>query len=348
MRTKNIKLKMFFLASLASFIFGKAEAAENLSHITNAGGTVYFADDFEGGYQHLGLANVHAGGGYFSYMGGPVTRPEGTGCSSVAEYHNTVISQDVASQGAVAGSYHALKTPYDRDCPGESSTRDITVITIPPSDELYIRWYQKWTGEWNSGSVQQKFTKFNFNGDGGTNAMHFSFAPYSKVWRNFMPNVEGKFNKDGVTRNDWVWVCETPEAAGSVYEGVNRSYDDINNGLGEGATDRATEFETERWYCIELHFKINSDANTVDAVSEAWVDGNKTFEVNNFKFYPNSSRNEKFSVTNLELQHIYYDRTLSDQPTYMDNIVIADSYIGPVNTVSDVTAPSSPSGISIS
>ncbi len=349
---RKMKIKIISLILVIIF-FGMqhVDAAEDLSHITNTGGTVYFADDFESGYQYLGSENAYPGGGYWAWLGGNYSKPEGTGCSSTTDYHNTVITNEATASNAVSGSNYALKTPYDGDCPNESYSRDTTILDLGAGDngvdktEVYVRWYQKWVGEWNSGSVQQKFTKFCGNAystiNGYMTAAHFSFGPYGESWRCAVNNYNGQFDWMGgyCDDNDEIWMYQTEAASG------NWGWDSYNNEIINGSDGEFT-FETGRWYCLEIHVKMNSDETASDAVLEAWIDGTKVFGLTDFQYY--TGNQTSFGVGYLELQHIYYDRSLSDQPTYMDNIVIADSYIGPVNTVSDVTAPSSPSGISIS
>lgn len=300
---------------------------------------VYFEFDGESDYQYMGLANAHPGGGYFSYMGGNVFRLDSLdSCAGdTANYHYTILSSDLAGQSATSGSQYSLKTPYLGSCPNESFTRDTTIVSVLDSSELYVRWYQKWTGDWMSGSVQQKFTKFYNPNTPNSLAGHLSFASDSKVWRNFMPNLEGHFDKDGVTRYDgniWINASDT----GGNYTGVNRSYDDDPDTSN-------FEFEPNYWYCLEIHFRINSDPAISDAIFEAWVDGVKVMGVYDFKYY--NLPEAYFTVNTLEFQHVYYNRTATDQPTYMDNIVVADEYIGPVNNQADTAAPATPSGLNV-
>ncbi|RJP41175.1 MAG: hypothetical protein C4548_09460 [Desulfobacteraceae bacterium] len=303
--------------------------AMNFNNFSHA--EVYFEFDGESGYQYLGPENAHPGGGYFSRIGGNVNSPEGTGCSDPMSYHNTILSSEPTAIGAVADSNFSLKTPYSGSCPNESFSRDTTIINTPDLEEYYIRWYQKWTGDWNSSDTQHKFTKFYRQGTGDSLTAHFSFNRSSNNWRNYIINLEDRFDMNNVERAAYVWVYETEEGAGSEYPGVNRAWDDINNGIGLNGTDAQFDFQTGVWYCIEIHAKLNTDANTADAVLEAWVDGNKVFEIKNFKYYNDPAA--KAATNIFELQHIYYNRSATDQPTYMDNIIISDSYNGPVTDI---------------
>ena len=287
-----------------------------------ANATIFFSWNGESGYQYMGQEQAHSGGGYFSRMGGVIGGAEGNGCQDPLTYHNTVVSSEPAAQGASIGSTKALKTPYSGSCPNESFSRDTTIITTPALTEGYISWDQKWSGDWNSADVQQKFTKFY--SIGGVPIVHFSFAPLARNWYAFVPNIDGHFDKDGVRRaTGSIWVYASASGQRSVYAGVTRSYDDYLNGLGNG--DGEFTFIPEKWYHLEFHWKVNTDANTSDAVLEAWVDGVKVFGISNFKFFNSGI---KPSVNTFELQHIYYNRSTISSPTYMDNIIISDQYIG--------------------
>ena len=325
-----------FLASIFFLVF----------IVSTCNATIFFEFDGESGYQHTGYRNANQFGVYIYWLGGKSSTidggeseaklKEGNGCSDVSNYHNTILSNDLPARDSTPGSYYALKTPYDGDCPNESFTRDTTIIKLPEKTELYIRWYQKFTGDWNSADIQHKFTKFYDAGKGDSLAIHFSFAPRSRIWRNYMRNVDNHFTKGGGGTNDYVWVYAIPK----LNPAPNSSYDDYDNGIN-GEDDGNFIFETNKWYCIETHFKLNSDENTSDGVVEAWIDGVKVFGVENYKFY--GTAEDKFTVNNLEFQHIYYNRSPNDQPTYMDNIVIADEYIGPV--IPEKTTPTPPQNL---
>jgi hypothetical protein len=86
------------LAIYALILCPAPALAEDLTHYVS---TVYFNCDFESGYQYMGAGNAHAGGGYFSHMGGSIARPEDTGCSDPNNYHNTIISSGSDAGGAV-------------------------------------------------------------------------------------------------------------------------------------------------------------------------------------------------------------------------------------------------------
>ncbi len=322
-----------FITLLGVFIF--------LFNVNHSNATIFFAWDGE-----AKSYNADTGTGNFSYLGGKASGSEGTGCSSTSTSHNTIISNDAAAQSSIPGSSYSLKTPYDGNCPNESFSRDTTIITLASDvKEVYIRLYQKFTGDWNSASVQHKFSKFTpkaHAGDDNYATGYFKFGGKSKrPFQGRLRNVDGQFDTN-IKRHSVCGIYMSEAGAGSQYEGGYRYWDNYNNKLGDGDTDAEFYFKTNIWYCIEMHVKVNSNSSTADAVLEMWVDGKKIFSLNNFKFF-GANDPAILGVGTFELQHIYYNRSGNDQPTYMDNIVIADQYIGPVGSA-DIPAPAAPAG----
>lgn len=322
MRTIRFQLVFSFLFVLLTVI---------VLTMSRLNAEVFFEFNCENGYQYMGSDDPHPGGGYFSMMGGNVRGPEAAlpdPCSNrnTNTYHYTVVSNDIAAQGAVSGSKYALKTPYAGHCNDESFSRDTTIINYGQKlSELYIRWYQKFTGNWHNGSVQHKFVKFGVSTLGG-----LRFGSKHNYWRTGFYN-----NGHWPGANSWIWVYEYLDNPSN-----KKVADDLDSGLGRRFT-----FNVDTWYCIEMHVKGNTAGNT-DGIYEAWVDGIKVFGIYNHDFSKDGV--SAVSTNKIELQHVYYNRaTNDDQPTYMDNIIIADEYIGPVDDGNDSTAPSPPTGLKI-
>lgn len=303
-------------------------ATENLTHITQSGGTILFAEDFEDDV--MTEDDWPDSPGYLYWVGGPVAGREGDGCETGTGRRNNSIDTAPIAADAVPGSTRSLKTPYPGACPDYNYTRESTQIKLPgPVREYYIRWYQKWSGSFQK-TKQHKFTKFyNAAKPVGSLTAHFSFeGPDAKNLANFMYNYDGQLNKDGLAFADKVWV-EFAKDTRSRSNDQAYSYDDIENGIkGDGEFD----FDLDRWYCIEIHSKLNSDEDTADGLVEMWIDGKLVFGKYNIKHFNAANAHDGTNI--FELQHIYGTRSSADQPTFMDNIVIADSYIGPVGSPS--------------
>jgi len=301
--------------------------------------TVIFQFTGESGYQYMGSANAHPGGGYFSSMGGAVAKPAGVydagSCAAdTTNYHFSVLDNTTPAQGASSGSQYSLKTPYLGVCPNQSYSRDTTIITTPLLTEYWVQWKQKWTGNFQA-SVQQKFAKFYNSADTLERTMsgYFIMEPQntpettSGRFVGYFNNIEGYLNQEcgglssAQTRIASVAPCSEP----------NHTYDN------SATTTSDIFFETDRWYTITMHSKLNSAAETADAVFEVWVDGVLRLSQTNFKMRDfvtyNSPGTDRF-----EFQHVYYDRSNVDQTTYMDDIIISDSAIGDLDVAAPVTS----------
>ena len=85
--------------------------------------------------------------------------------------------------------------------------------------------------------------------------------------------------------------------------------------------------EKSRWYCIEQHVRLNSpDAS--DGVFEAWVDGELAITRSNIDFrYDSGLRIQEIW---LDIYHGGIAPAAREQHLYIDNVVVARRYIGPM------------------
>lgn len=305
--------------------------------------TVIFQFNGESGYQYMGSANAHPGGGYFSHMGGSVSKPEGVydaSCiSDTSNYHFTVLSNSVAAQGASAGSAYSIKTPYLGVCPNQAFLRDTTVVTTPLLSEYWVQWKQKWTGNFQ-GTTQQKFVKFYNSEDTLERTMtaYFPMEPQpaasttSGRFVAYFNNIEGAFNRECPTLS----AAQTKIASVGPCSTPNHSYDNSS------ATTSDIYFETDRWYTITMHSKLNSSNEVADAVYEVWIDGVLRLSLTDFKMKDGVTYNTP-GTNQFEFQHIYYTRSSVDQTTYMDDLIISTSPIQ-IDTYTPTTTVSPAAG----
>lgn len=87
-----------------------------------------------------------------------------------------------------------------------------------------------------------------------------------------------------------------------------------------------------RWYCLEQYLRMNTPGQN-DGVIRAWVDGRLSFEKTDFSFR---------TVDTLHIEEIwmnvYHGGTAVspyDQHFFIDNVVIATSYVGPMGPLPD-------------
>ena len=83
-----------------------------------------------------------------------------------------------------------------------------------------------------------------------------------------------------------------------------------------------------RWYCIEQYVRLNTPG-IKNGVLKAWIDGYQVFEKNDILF--RLTYNLKIEEIVLSLYHGGPAVSPYDQHMYIDNVVIARKYIGPVS-----------------
>lgn len=88
--------------------------------------------------------------------------------------------------------------------------------------------------------------------------------------------------------------------------------------------------ENNRWYCVEQYLKLNTPGEK-DGILRAWIDGRPAFEKTDIRFR---------LVDRLKIEQIwmnvYHGGTIPspcDQHLFIDNVVVAKRYIGPMRTV---------------
>jgi hypothetical protein len=111
---------------------------------------------------------------------------------------------------------------------------------------------------------------------------------------------------------------------------------DMKDQYGDGwvwQNDYRGFLENNRWYCIEQYLKLNtlSENNThgnADGILRAWVDGRLAFEKTDIRF----RHVDKLRIEQVWM-NVYHGGTKPspyDQHLYVDNVVIATKYIGPM------------------
>lgn len=86
---------------------------------------------------------------------------------------------------------------------------------------------------------------------------------------------------------------------------------------------------TNRWYAIEQHCRLNTPGEK-DGVLRAWVDGHLAFEKTDVRF----RLTDTLKIEQVWM-NVYHGGTIPsphDQHVYIDNVVIANKYIGPTTS----------------
>lgn len=219
------------------------------------------------------------------------------------------------------GSTGALNTTYDfMDKVGEEP------------DEIYLRYYLRLGADWNQtvqgGKLPGIAGTYGVAGWGGrrsdgTNGWS-ARGSFSLTIREDTNNPLAGHTVAG----SYIYHADMPTAYGDGWA--------WNEGWGENAYGGL--LATERWYCMEYYVRLNAvDDN--DGIVRAWVDGRLSFEKEDMRFR---------TVDTLKIEqvwmNIYHGGTTPspyDQHAFIDNVVIARSYIGPMGPIDE---PSDESG----
>ena len=286
-----------------------------LGHATSSWATVFFEADFEGGkIPYVGSSNRHSGGGYFSFLGGEITKGinPGDGTQDYLQYTNVILDDSPSAKNSITGSNYSLKTQY-RAGHASSYQLNTTIIKFPETFNVYVRWYQKWSPTWIWPSDQQKLLKIK--GPGST-------QNFKQTWGHNYINLTKRTEPPNAFQNETYVFSDF-----SGNETLFRKNDNI-----EG--NKNFPLDINRWYCIEVMVKSSkySDSNGEYAY---WIDDDLKFRLTNTFNYVEGAdpRYPKYAgINEVEMQHVLQlsggALTKVDMPTWMDNIVIANERIG--------------------
>lgn len=111
------------------------------------------------------------------------------------------------------------------------------------------------------------------------------------------------------------------------------------------------------WYTLELHYKLSSTPDALDGMIEFWVNGVRVYAADDLPTCNTSSFGDCKGLGYIQMLHYHNrngcpescaDETEFDGQAVYDNLVIAQSYIGPPESGGgDTTPPAVPSGVSI-
>lgn len=96
--------------------------------------------------------------------------------------------------------------------------------------------------------------------------------------------------------------------------------------------------EKDRWYSIEQRLVMNTPGLN-DGITETWIDGRLAYRRTNWRWRNEGFDNIKIEQIWLNVYHGGTTPSATDISLYIDNIVIASSYIGPMTTA-DMSASS--------
>jgi hypothetical protein len=210
---------------------------------------------------------------------------------------------------------HALQVmiPIGKNLGLDMRYRFLDKVGYEP-EEIYFRYYLRLASDWNpttdGGKLPGITSTYGVVGWGGRKADGMT------GW-----SMRGNFYRLPDRGNPYHSV--TPIGTYAYHADMEDFYGD---GWAWSESGRAL-LERNRWYCIEQYVKVNQPGRK-DAVVRAWVDGRQVLEHTGFRVR---------DVPSIKIEQIWmnvwYGGTApspQDQHLFIDNIVIARRYIGPM------------------
>lgn len=184
----------------------------------------------------------------------------------------------------------------------------------PEPEEIYFRYYLRFADDWNPSLDGGKLP--GISGTYGQAGWGMRKTDGYNGWSlrgGFMPRPPGVPSVAGLTAlGSYAYHADIEDAAGE------------NWAWGEGP---AGVLENNRWYCIEQYVKMNAPGQK-NGVFRAWVDGQRVFEKTDVRF--RHVRELKIEKIWLNVYHGGISPAPHDMSLYIDNMVVARQYIGPL------------------
>lgn len=181
-------------------------------------------------------------------------------------------------------------------------------------EEVYFRYYLRLADDWRPTVDGGKMP--GFAGTYGVAAWGDRPADPMKGW-----SMRGSFNT--------LPAKDNPLHA-YVTMGTYATHPDPNGRLGEvwpWTTGMNGLLERNRWYCIEQYIKLNTPGIT-DGIFRVWVDGRLAFDKIDMRVRDTSSLKVEYIWMNV--YHGGRAPAPQDMHLYIDNVVIARRYVGPM------------------
>jgi hypothetical protein len=186
--------------------------------------------------------------------------------------------------------------------------------------EIYFRYYLRFGDDWN-----QTLDGGQMPGIGGT---------YGRAgWGGRKVNGKDGWSSRGAFR---LTLPEGNPLGGKQTLGFYCYHADMTGNYGDiwvWNKDYRGFLDNNRWYCVEQYVKLNTPGKdggkgALDGVLRAWIDGRPAFEKTDIRFRDVESL--KVDEVWLNVYHGGTKPSPRDQHLYVDNVVIARSYIGPM------------------
>ncbi len=181
-------------------------------------------------------------------------------------------------------------------------------------EEIFVRYYLRLAEDWNQTLQGGKMP--GISGTYGKSGWGGRKSNGTRGW-----SARGAFNKTIPAGNPLAGLH--PIGTYCYHADMKGQYGDV----WIWQKDYLGYLENNRWYSVEQYLKLNTPGKK-DGILRAWIDGRLAFEKTDIRFR---------KVKNLKIEQIwmnvYHGGKLPspyDQHLFIDNVVIAKKYIGPV------------------
>jgi len=186
---------------------------------------------------------------------------------------------------------------------------------LPEPEEIYFRYYLRFADDWNPSIEGGKLP--GIAGTYGQAGWGMRKTDGYNGW-----SLRGEFSPR---------PPDSPSVAGLTAIGSYAYHADIEDSAGDNwawGEGPAGVLENNRWYCIEQYVKMNTPRQK-NGVVRAWIDGHRVFEKTDVRFR---------HVPDIKIEkvwlNVYHGGVLPaprDMSLYIDNLVVARQYIGPMS-----------------
>jgi len=181
-------------------------------------------------------------------------------------------------------------------------------------EQMYFRYYVRFSNDWHpieSGKLPGFSGTYNKAGWGGRAVDGYN------GW-----SARGTFHLQASPNSKY---------NGAIPLGNYVYHMDSNSDYGEMVSwnSELNLLQKNRWYAIEQYLKLN-DPGKANGELTVWIDGKKIFNRNDFRFRETSQL--KIESLWLNFYHGGLDKPKTTFYVYIDNLVIATRYIGPMHT----------------
>lgn len=182
-------------------------------------------------------------------------------------------------------------------------------------ESIYFRYYLRLAEDWNPNVTGGKFPgiagTYNRAGWGGRR------ADGKNGW-----SMRGSFSKI-IGKGDSMLAGRTPIGTYAYFADMPSKYGEVwpwsKHGLGV--------LERNKWYCIEQHVRLN-DPGRKNGVFRVWIDGYRALDKTDVLYRTTAS----LKIDRIWM-NVYHGGTAvspHDQHVFVDNVVVARDYIGPM------------------